>query len=393
MYKLFQKGVVLSFVVFIMSGLIFTFLPPYNTFSSMEGRSLQVVDPKDITEKALFSGSLFQKMESMSEDQFPFRSTWVSTYAKTQLLLGKKSIKNKAIGKEHYVAIVHSGQISDVETSQLRHLNEKCEQLDTPFYYAVAPTKDYVIKDLLPDYLAYPGPDVFVGIHKALDGFMTWIDLSKPIVEANRTTPQYYKTDHHWNHEGFFTAYATIAQQLFDDGVIQETPHGFEAYEWDIHKSMFLGSEGRAVTRAVATQMDDIGTYKPRFPSELTMVNIKGESLDIINLAFITSQVYDNDYGCFLSGTDLYAKITNPLRKGKPKALVVGISYTPPVVGLLAEHFSELTYVDLRKYKEKSLYDLIDTEKPDVVLIVYYSGVFSEDMYTFDVIHQVVPKN
>jgi len=213
------------------------------------------------------------------------------------------------------------------------------------------------------------------------------------LIEANAVSPQYFKTDHHWNHEGFYLGYRLIAEKMYKDGVIHEAPNGYDTYEWNIHKGLFLGSEGRAVTEAVALQLDDIATYKPRFPSDLTMVNLKDEPLQITNLGHISPQVYNNDYACYLSATDLYAKITNHKGQDKPKALVVGVSYTPPVVGLLAEHFSELTYVDLRKYKEKSLYDLIDSEKPDVVLILYYSGVFSEDMYTFDAIHQVIPKN
>ncbi len=246
------------------------------------------------------------------------------------------------------------------------------------------PTKDYVNKKELPSYLIYKGQDVFEKIHELLDSKMKWIDLSKVILKANQTTPQYFKTDHHWNQNGFFLAYQEIARQMYDDGLISETPHTYDAYTWKTFKNCFLGSEGRAVTLSVAGKMEDITTYTPLFESDLTLSTSTGKTIPMIDESLITTEVYNNDYAAFLSGTDCYAKIIHRNTKETSKIIVVGISYTPPVVGLLADHFKELIYVDLRKYKKMSLNELIDREKPDAVLMLYYSGMFFEEMYTFD---------
>lgn len=372
------------FIFFLCWGLVFTYLPPYKNYSNMEGKPLFVIKSQAFTFPNLFSGALFSNVQVMTEDQFPMKESWIAAYARIQMAIGKKNINKKAIGKEGYLAAIHSDQIEDFVFEQIIQLNDRLKEKNIGFLYVVAPTKDYIISDLLPNHLIYKGKDPFKRLHEGLDHGLSWLDLSSVIETEQERLPQYFKTDHHWNHNGYFNAYQAIVENLNYQGILKDQPHERFEYTWKTYPQVFLGSEGRAVTSAVAKDMEDFTIYSPRFASQLSVANLDGETLKIIDEDLITPDVYNNDYAAYLSGTAQYAKIINELDQSKPKAIIVGISYGPPVVGLLADHFSEITYVDLRQFKTKSLNTLIDEEQPDVVIVLYYSGFFTEDMYSFD---------
>lgn len=382
----YHRLLILLFAVFICGGLVFTFMPPYADYSNMEGKPLFVMKSEAVTLSNLFTGVLFSNAEAMVEDQFPLKEQWIETYASLQVAIGKKMIKKKAVGEMGYLAAIHSDQIENIVFDQIIQLKDRLKERQIGFLYVVAPTKDYIIRDKLPDHLIYKGKDPFKRLHDGLDPYLKWLDLSETIKEAEKTAPQYFKTDHHWNQNGYFNAYQAIVHSLNESGDMSELPHKKDDYTWTTYPKAFLGSEGRAVTLAVAKVLEDFVVYTPKFDSHLEVENFDGEKLEIINRALVKPEVYNNDYAAYLSGTDRYAKISNKKTNSKPKALIVGVSYAPPVVGLLGDHFSEIIYVDLRKYKEKSLYTLIDDEKPDVVIILYYTGFFTEAMYSFDAI-------
>lgn len=343
-----------------------------------------VLKPQAFSLANVFSGALFSNVATMLEDQFPIKESWIESYARVQVAIGKKNINKKALGKDGYLAAIHSDQIDDSVYTQIINLNNRLKEKNIGFLYVVAPTKDYIISDLLPNHLIYKGKDPFERLHEGLDHELSWLDLSKVIGSAHGTEPQYFKTDHHWNQNGYFNAYQAIVTSLMNKGYLNEPPHEREHYTWKTYPQVFLGSEGRAVTLAVAKDMEDFTTYRPNFDSQMTVTNLEGESLKMIDEDLIKTDVYNNDYAAYLSGTAQYAKIINQLDGSKPKAIIAGISYAPPVVSLLADHFSEITYVDLRRYKTKSLNTLIDEERPDMVIVLYYSGFFTEDMYGFD---------
>lgn len=70
--------------------------------------------------------------------------------------------------------------------------------------------------------------------------------------------------------------------------------------------------------------------------------------------------------------------------KNNTNLLVLKDSYANAIVPFLAQHFSDTYVLDLRHYKEKSVYQYIKDHDINVVLILYNDTNLSGEMYSFD---------
>ena len=136
-----------------------------------------------------------------------------------------------------------------------------------PFLAVTAPEKIPPDSDQLPAGVNEYGndyADAFLDLASQA-GVDTFDLRSPPFLESGRWEDLFFVTDHHWNADGAFLAYQTLAAEL-------EERYGFstdpaytdpDSYERTVYEDLFLGSQGKRVGSLYAGA-DDFTVYTPQ---------------------------------------------------------------------------------------------------------------------------------
>lgn len=358
-------------------------LPPYKGYSAIENRKYFRPSLESFNLLNLRNGVIFKDIEKVFDDQFFQRESFVKLYSWVQYKLGKKKINNRILGKDNYTFVVHYPRVLDHQITNLNELGDYCSKKGIDMFFSLIPTKDLVMIDKIPEYYRNDYSEVFDLFENKLSNSIDYINLYNTIKKAEKSQPQYYKTDHHWNTNGVFTAYREIVDRI--NNVLPEIgeSHPRDNFKFETYEDIFIGSSGRVITTSVVKEYDDISLFYPIFNSNLYVESRYAKDYPIYHMDYISSGLYNNDYGVYLAGAEQDLKIQNRISSNDKTAVVVGISFAPPLTILLAEHFREINYVDLRYTEHESLYSLINEKQPDVVIFLYYSGEFNDILYTF----------
>ena len=384
MIKIIRIIIVIFISIAIPIFTIGTILPPYVFWSSIENRTYAKLETSMFTLENTKNGQLFENINKVFEDQFFKRENFVELYSWIQYKLGKKKINDRIIGEDGYTFIIDVPNVSNEYINNLNALGDYCNDKDIELFFSLIPAKDLILIDKIPEYFRNDSSYVFDLLSDSLSDKIHYISLYNHFKEAQKQEQQYYFTDHHWNTNGVFTAYNEIISRVNE--VIPEIgePHPKSDFIFEKYEGVFIGSSGRVLTDSVVNKYDDIYLYYPTFQSDLHAETRYNNDYPIYHTDFISEELYNNDYGVYLGGAETDLTIHNNLSKNDKTAIIVGISYAPPLTILLAEHFREINYIDLRYTEHKSLYQLIEDKEPDVVIFVYYSGVFNDVLYTFN---------
>ncbi len=179
----------------------------------------------------------------------------------------------------------------------------------------------------------------------------------------------FYRTDHHWNIRGAWKAYEDIYEMI--------APHysgispmlelkGFQGFPG----LGFLGSWARA-------------TYYPIQPDQFEIADVDLPPMRIYNrhgteiiddaiakykAGNFDTTPYINHYAVFGGIRDQFKFINedSPDRN----LLVIGSSFSPPNIRLIASHFKNTYFVDLREYGDFSLQEFLESHPVDDVLVI-----------------------
>lgn len=211
----------------------------------------------------------------------------------------------------------------------------------------------------------------------------------------------FYVTDHHWNQEGAFVAFQALCAKLedYDQQVnvsrgVKRRPISIDgrwtdrdSYDISSLPSSFLGSQGKRVGSLYAG-MDDFALWTPKFPTLLRYDATNPVSYgDASETVLFPKRLEEpdpfdaNPYTYYAGGDYGAARITNYYNPQGPRVLLIRDSFACAVTPYLAYATSQLTTIDPR-YFTGDLLSYIDWVQPDVVLVMYSSGmVRSEDCY------------
>ncbi|WP_232699490.1 hypothetical protein [Brevibacillus daliensis] len=81
--------------------------------------------------------------------------------------------------------------------------------------------------------------------------------------------------------------------------------------------------------------------------------------------------------------------IVNKKSPNKLRALIIKDSYVNPMIFQYAHHFETTTYYDIRHNRDRSVFDFVNQNKFDLVILLYNDEVYVDPMYIFD---RVPPK-
>lgn len=318
------------------------FLLPHAEFSETENRALATWHVPTV--KDWFHGDFCNDLTNFYTDQFPLRTAFTALKANTEQCLGKQENNGVLLGKEGYLL----PRVTQQDTAVLEQNLVACEEWKAqavaqqiPFALLVVPQSIDVNTTYYPCFYATDSPLLRSVSEKAPDCVFP---LSALRAASASGTQVWYKTDHHWNTQGAYLAYRSLADSL---GI---TPYPSEYFSAE---TVFQTFQGTSYAKAGGTgnTADSIVLY--RFPNDtrFTVTNAEtGEqSQGFYHWEALTKS---NAYEVFLGGNFSRLQISDPTEE-KPHILVIKDSFANSLVPFLALHF-DLTLIDAR-YSRESL--------------------------------------
>lgn len=211
------------------------------------------------------------------------------------------------------------------------------------------------------------------------------------------TTESFFKTDQHWKPETALWAAGELSKKLSQvDSEWKDCPEyrNSNNYRMEYHSDLFLGAIGKKIGSAYAGK-DDFNMPIPIFENTIRYrVPRQEDSIDRtgdFEIAFIESNNLKNDpfkvntYAAYCDGDHYKEKITNKKALNKRNILLIRDSFSCTLMPYLALYTKNITTLDLRSYKSRSVYDYIRLHPEiDTVIVAYNPSSITEEQYTFD---------
>lgn len=248
------------------------------------------------------------------------------------------------------------------------------ELADTEMSYDIFPMES--TNELFNDFLDKLDPSIASGYVK-LNSIQDKID-------------KFYLTDHHWNEYGYLEAYYDLVgmlQKKYPDIVLNEpTEHlFFEGVEW-------YGSYANNVNDR--SQKDTFGIFNFALPDmDFTIengVSYSAKKSRAEQIALYQAGNYNkrDTYGHYIYFYRIAKKITNPANNNGRNLLIIGDSYSPPLMETLAQYFDNtyVRYLDSnRNLRDIDYLDYVNENNiTDVVVIQMSSrlvlGIYDDDI-------------
>lgn len=211
------------------------------------------------------------------------------------------------------------------------------------------------------------------------------------------TAESFFKTDQHWKPETALWAAGELSKKLTQvDSEWKDYPEyrNSNNYRMEYHSNLFLGAIGKKIGSAYAGK-DDFNmpiplfenTIRYRVPRQEDSINRTGD----FETAFIESNNLKNDpfkvntYAAYCDGDHYKEKITNKKALNKRNILLIRDSFSGTLMPYFAFYTKNITTLDLRSYKFRSVYDYISLHPEiDTVIVAYNPSSITEEQYTFD---------
>ncbi len=346
------KNIVITivFVFIIISVLIINIFSKDIDISKSERRKLAKFP--EITLKGIFDGSVIDKFEDYTMDQFVLRDKFRSLKTYTELsVFAKKDVneiyeKNGSLIKQEYP--LNESSVVNL-TNKINTIKDKYLDETNNIYYTIVPDKNYYTNN---SYLKLDYNKLQNIMSEKLNGieYINIFDCLK--------LEDYYYTDTHWKQENLNKVLDKIATQMnFKDRIT--TP--FEEKDITSFKGVYAGQF------PVKTKDDYIRVMTNDIIEESIVFNYETNK---------ETKVYDmnklnaNDkYDIYLSGATPLLTITNPNFKGEKELIVFRDSFGSSLIPLFIEAYSKITIIDIRYIATDYLKNFVDFENKDVLFM------------------------
>ncbi|WP_406241764.1 DHHW family protein [Tissierella carlieri] len=369
-----------SFLLIIYLGIFMTIITEDEKVSILENRTL--ANAPFFTRESLLSGEYFKGWETYLTDHIYSRDYWIEKYIFLNMsILNKSDINKIVMAKEgnllpfipfntNHDLKFYSEKINTM-ANNIGELDKYIREYGGHFLFVGIPEQASYLRSKYPDY--YRNNEEYLDnnettMFEALkENKIDYINMAEKYRQDVRED-YYFKTDHHYTFRGAYKAYTEIIQNLIDKVRIDNIrlPLAEDEIDFITLSNPILGSRNRKLAYLYPTdEKIEIG-----YPIE----KISYEKFTNGQLDPDFYQINkDNDgrptYNVFMGG-DHAETVIKTNRKDLPNLLIFGDSFTNAMEPLLYYHFNETRILDLRHYKDKSLYDYIKEHKPDIVLMI-----------------------
>ena len=174
----------------------------------------------------------------------------------------------------------------------------------------------------------------------------------------------FYKTDHHWNYKGSYQGYKDI-MSMFD---IKDIKVPIE--EVTFNGSIWYGSTARNLS--LWSIKEQFTVYEFKFDNHNEYINGNvgeyGNQKKFLNLR--NKKFGQEEYYAKFYGYDIGEIIYDYHDDAKDNLLILSSSFSNPINGLIASHFNRTYVIDGRHYNDFKVFDYIEKNNINKVLII-----------------------
>ncbi|MCI5753620.1 MAG: DHHW family protein [Clostridiales bacterium] len=353
------------FCLFLAGFFVLNLCTPDRDFSEQENRYLQL-RPK-FSCRELFFGDYTSKFETYTTDQFPFRDSWISLKARSEILLGKKENNGVYLCPGNTLIKPFSEPDEQLLETNINAVNLLTEHAGCPVYLTLVPGASETWADKLPKNAPNASQTAVIDTVRARTEAQ-YIDLTDALA-AHAEEPIYYRTDHHWTTLGAYYGYSALMQAM------ELQPLPLESFHRRIVSDSFCG-----------TSWSSSGfSWVP--PEQIETFVEETDAVHVTNYPSgkpVEGRMYHDEflgqkdkYSYFWGGNTPLLQITTA-HTDAPALLILRDSYMDCLSPFLTEHFSRIDILDLRYYRT-SLQTYLQEHDFDAVLVCYSVSNFCTD--------------
>lgn len=241
------------------------------------------------------------------------------------------------------------------------------EKNNTGFVYVQAPHKCYKYQPNLPPGITDYNIQIFDRLIQSVEDSVPVIDMR----EYFKSHPEkhyklFYPGDAHWRPEYAFITSQQIMKHLQNNYscIIDPVVNNLNNYKLVIADNKCNEISLRLGHLYFSSDMERQQYLVPRFD---TFMSINSNSVKILNWDSIDYQGSYNPGLLFLARPDM--KVRNIKALNNKRIMVLGDSFSPPVMSYLSLYFTDIEYHGLNCY-DGNIFDDIEKFNPDIVILV-----------------------
>lgn len=369
MKNLPQKITFILFFGFLVTLALITSFKPKEEFSDTENRVLQSFP--EFSAQNVFERKFMNGIEKYVADHFVGRTSWIGLKTKTELAVGKKESNGVYILPDRLVEKLDNPNMNDVNKS-INAINNFAEKNNIETYIMIAPTSTGIYSEELPKNAPKYDQKLFIDeIYSKMSSKIVKLDAFTPLF-SNRDQYIYYRNDHHWTSLGAYFAYSsTIKKMGF-------TPVPLEKFDVEHASNSFMGT---LYSKAIYDKIkpDTLDIYYNESGAKITSYEVNdGKKVTSYDSIYFREYLNKKDkYATFCGENEPLVTIKTDSTSNK-KLLVFKDSYAHCYVPFLAQHYSEITMLDMR-YINTSYNNIVNIKDYDQALFLYNGSTFASD--------------
>lgn len=326
-------------------------------YSDSERRPLATFP--ELTLDRVLSGEFMKDFEPFTLDQFPLRDTFRSVKAFFSNYVFMNMDNNDVILSDGHISKLEyplKEDMMDHAADRFNYIYESfIKDKNAKVYLSVVPDKNLS--------LAENGGYLTIDYDKLASGMRDRMDYAKYIdVYPLLSADDYYFTDSHWRQENIVDVAAYLASnmgaQFSDDFTVSELDNPFYGTYYGQAALPFIKPD----------------TIKYLTDDAIKNCTVRG--VDMNTGKYIDMPVYDMEkangkdpYEMFLSGSQPFLVITNPLNDSGKELVIFRDSYGSSLTPLLIQSYSKITVVDIRYMYPQVLQNMVNFKDADVLFI------------------------
>lgn len=381
------------------------FISEDRAMSEWENRTLAQAPSFNL--KAVANGDFMKNYEAYVTDQFPLRDQWMQAYFKTEQITNQTYVFDYHETDDHYILIKPILEYNEehhlLSADAMNRLADYVVGLGAEPYFFYLPSRLLALEDMYPIYidrgvigeaneLFYSNitNDKLTKVHMLED----W----KQKYSLDELKTRYYQTDHHWNEEGALDGYGEIHEMLRKTSShFHDEPFNRDNYEKICAENgqSFLGSYNVQLYNLITEHSDTACHYVSKNADHSAFEIYFGEigATDPQPVeSFFGTKISDDiastptlRYADIFAGDYPIVNIVNKARAAEDThAVIIKDSFVNAITMLLAENYSQTTFVDVRHLNGQTLYDYLEKAEADTVMIMYNNGRLLLELYNFD---------
>lgn len=356
----------ISFCAFLVGMLVLYLFLPKHTLSRQEKRYLAKAPA--ISWESFRNGDFSEKAEVYMADHVPGRNFFVGLNAYYKLLTGRQNSEEILLTWDNRLVERPVQDNPAVIAKNMDLIRKFAEGIDVPVQLMIIPSSGWASEDRIPGFLEeYPDERIIQEVYALAGDTVQTIDMASVFSQTGQPERFYYKTDHHWNSLGAYTAYREYMKFLGKpyrtqgDYRIETVP---DFYGSNYSRSALWLTPGDSIELwhgggRISVTHEEENTAHPG--------------------VFFRERLKEPDkYTVFLDGNHSLVRLNNVDCAGQGKLLVIRDSFSNCLGGFLADSFETVVLADLRYYK-KAVSELLKEDTYNQVLICYSLGNFLTD--------------